>query len=480
MKKSEKRQWKTMVQMLAVVFALLGLVIPEKTVCAGNSFTAADGFLLGTRISQSYTEADSEEYYKFTTPGGRAFYSLTMYNVSNGRTKYMKIYDSPSFSGNVLIDLNMYSSGNKTKAVKLQPNHTYYIYCSGGGVGESAFVLNRISDDYGDTFAEAANVAIGSTVNGRIEVSGEGEKDFFRFTTGGGNSFYQLALATTGTDSCEAYIYEGNDASYNHIDLWASSGNTDIELPKLQKNHTYYVMVKGVWDASTSYKFSVKEVPDEAGDDFADATKVTVNKGKSARIQSKKDVDFFRFTTDKKKTAYQLCIKNKSQGSIQITVYSNKDIASTVSGLKERYISSATTETIPLTLKKGRTYYVKVTGGEGSDYVLTMKDAQTAIKKAKPSGFKVKGYGGYFSRYAYLTWKYQQGYSGYEIWRSTSPKKGFKKIKTISAKTSSTSSYMDKNVKKGKTYYYKMRYYVKDNGKNYYSKWTNAKKAKIR
>ena len=474
------KKWKTVLQMLAIVFVFCGLIVPVQTVCAGNSFATADGFQMGARVVQNYTEAGQEKYYKFTTPGGQAFYSLTMYNVDNGRTKYMKIYDSPSFSGNVLINLNMYSSGNNTKAVKLRPNHTYYIYCSSEGAGESAFVLNRISDDYGDNFSEAANIAVGSTITGKIEVSGQEEKDFLRFTTGMGNSFYQLSLATTGTSSCVAYIYEGNDASYDYIELWASSGSTDIELQKLQKNHTYYVMIKGVWDDATSYKFSVKEVVDDAGDDFTDATKITVNKGKSARIQAKKDVDFFRFTTDKKKTAYQLYIKNKSRNSIQVTVYSNNDIASTVSGLKEHYIYSANTETIPLTLKKGRTYYVKITGEEGSDYALTIKDARTAIKKTKPSGFKAKGYVGIFSRYTYLTWKYQKGYSGYEIWRSVSSKKGFKKIKTISTKTSSVSSYTDRNVKKGKCYYYKMRYYVKDNGKNYYSKWTNTKKVKIR
>lgn len=311
-------------------------------------------------------------------------------------------------------------------------------------------------------------------------MSGQGEKDFFRFTTGSGNSFYELSLANIGTNSCRAYIYEGNDASYNYISLWALSGNTDTELKKLQKNHTYYVMIEGVLDETASYKFSVKEVPDDAGDDFANATKITVNKGKTARIQAETDVDFFRFKTDKKKTAYQLYIKNKSNGILKVTVYSNNDIASAVSGLKEHYIFSADTETIPLTLKKGRTYYVKITGNEGLDYALTIKDARTAIKKAKPSGFQAKGYSGYISRYTHLTWKYQTGYNGYEIWRSFSPKKGFKKIKTISAKNSSVSYYTDNKVKRGKTYYYKMRFYVKDNGKTYYSKWTKAKKVKIR
>lgn len=132
------KKTKTVLYLLALTFIFGCLMIPAKTVYAGNSFSAADGFPMGARVTQTYTEEDKEEYYKFTTPGGQAFYSLTMYNVGSGRTKYIKVYDSPSFSGNILINLNMYSSGNKAKAVKLKPNHTYYIYIAAAKAKEKA------------------------------------------------------------------------------------------------------------------------------------------------------------------------------------------------------------------------------------------------------------------------------------------------------------------------------------------------------
>ncbi|MBQ7066953.1 MAG: hypothetical protein IJN92_09020 [Lachnospiraceae bacterium] len=472
---------KKTIQLLAMALLVAGLVLPAKTVCAGNSFQTASTFQLGTRVSHTYTETDQTEFYKFTTPAGNGYYSLTLYNVNNGAYKYISIYDSPSFDGSKVLDKYMYSNGNETTVMRLLPNRTYYIYFECEKTGESAFVLNRIQDDYGNTFAEAANMTVGSMVQGKIEVSGLDEQDYFRFTTSGRNSFYEINLATTGSDSSCAYIYEGNDASYDYYNLSATSGNTSTKIVKLQKNHTYYVKIYGMWDDATSYKFSVKEVTDDAGDDFSDATKITVNKSKTAKMQADNDVDFFRFTTNKKKTAYQLYIKNKSKDSLNITVYSNNDIASAVTGIKNHYIGSATTKTIPITLKKGRTYYIKIEGDAGTDYTLTMKDSRTAIKKTKPAAFKAKYYNGWWSKYAALSWTYKEGYHGYQIWRSsTSSTKGFKKIKTISTTTSSSSSYNDTKVKKGKTYYYKMRYYVKDNGKLYYSKWTKVKKVKIK
>ena len=61
--------------------------------------------------------------------------------------------------------------------------------------------------------------------------------------------------------------------------------------------------------------------------------------------------------------------------------------------------------------------------------------------------------------------------SGYMIYRSTRKSSGYKKIKTVSSKTS---SYTNKRLKRGKTYYYKIRPYrtVK------YSYKTSKKKTK--
>lgn len=75
------------------------------------------------------------------------------------------------------------------------------------------------------------------------------------------------------------------------------------------------------------------------------------------------------------------------------------------------------------------------------------------------------------------TWTKSKGYKvdKYQIYRSTSGKKGtFKRVYTT--KKSTTKSYTNKKLKKGKKYYYKVRGVRKIDGKNYYTKWSNVSK----
>lgn len=61
-----------------------------------------------------------------------------------------------------------------------------------------------------------------------------------------------------------------------------------------------------------------------------------------------------------------------------------------------------------------------------------------------------------------LIWDKQSNVDGYQIYRSTTGKSGsFKKIATISKKT----VYVDKNLKSSTAYFYKVRAYVKQDGK---------------
>ncbi len=91
---------------------------------------------------------------------------------------------------------------------------------------------------------------------------------------------------------------------------------------------------------------------------------------------------------------------------------------------------------------------------------------------AKPTGLKAKNVK---KRKASLTWKAASNAEGYEIYRSTKKKKGFKKVATVSK-----TSYKSKKLKKGKTYYFKIRSYNVQNGVKVYSAFTSAKKVKIK
>lgn len=77
-----------------------------------------------------------------------------------------------------------------------------------------------------------------------------------------------------------------------------------------------------------------------------------------------------------------------------------------------------------------------------------------------------------------LGWKKVNGASGYVIYRKTGKKGSYKKIKTV--KNRKTINYTDKTVKKGKTYYYRIRAYTLVDGKKVYGSYTQGIKVKVK
>ena len=79
---------------------------------------------------------------------------------------------------------------------------------------------------------------------------------------------------------------------------------------------------------------------------------------------------------------------------------------------------------------------------------------------------------------ALLTWKKTAGVNGYQIFRSMKKSSGFKSIKLI--KNAKTVKFTDSKLKKGKTYYYKIRTYTNVAGKKKYGKWSSVVKVKAK
>ncbi len=76
-----------------------------------------------------------------------------------------------------------------------------------------------------------------------------------------------------------------------------------------------------------------------------------------------------------------------------------------------------------------------------------------------------------------LTWKKVAGANGYQIYRATSKNGKYTKIKTITS--GNTVSFTNKKLTVGKTYYYKIRAYVKVDGKQKVGSYCVIKKVKV-
>lgn len=99
---------------------------------------------------------------------------------------------------------------------------------------------------------------------------------------------------------------------------------------------------------------------------------------------------------------------------------------------------------------------------------ITVSVKKAALKYAKNTG----------RRTALLKWKKVKGASGYEIYRSVNKKKKWKRAAII--KKGSTTGWTQKKLKKGRTYFYKIKAYRVVNGKKYYGKFSKVKAVKIK
>lgn len=124
----------------------------------------------------------------------------------------------------------------------------------------------------------------------------------------------------------------------------------------------------------------------------------------------------------------------------------------------------------------GKTYYYKIRNykivngkkvysGYSKVYKVKAVPAATKISKLKASKKKIT-----------VSWKKVAKADGYQIYRSTSPYSNGKKIATVGKKTTYTDKYSKKNkIKKGVTYYYKVRAYQIVNGKKVYGEFSEVR-----
>ena len=134
--------------------------------------------------------------------------------------------------------------------------------------------------------------------------------------------------------------------------------------------------------------------------------------------------------------------------------------------------------TITYTDKKltiNKNYYYKV-----APYKSSTIGKKSSVVSAKPSLAKPKSVAATAkgSKTVNISWKKVSGASGYEVYRADSKKGTYKKVATI--KKGSTVSYKNKKLKKGTTYYYKVRAYRTVGKKKVYSGYSSVVSAKAK
>ena len=127
-------------------------------------------------------------------------------------------------------------------------------------------------------------------------------------------------------------------------------------------------------------------------------------------------------------------------------------------------------------LSAGKTYYFKVRPYvtiNGEKHFGEYSNIFSTTTKTKTPSISVKKGTGK----ATISWKKVSGASGYKIYMATSKNGKYTKIKNITK--GSTVKYTKSSLKKGKTYYFKVRAYRTVNKKTVYSSYSSKKSVKI-
>ncbi len=162
-------------------------------------------------------------------------------------------------------------------------------------------------------------------------------------------------------------------------------------------------------------------------------------------------------------TGYEIYRRNYKSGKYKKIADINKAAKSTYTDNKLKSAS--------LYQYKIKAYKIingKVSYGDFSSVV----SANTMLKQA--SALKVKSNK---KRQVKITWKKAKGVTGYKIYRSTKKNGKYKKVATVSFRKA---YWVDKKLKTGKKYYYKIQTYKKVKGKAIYSNYSKIKSVKVK
>lgn len=194
---------------------------------------------------------------------------------------------------------------------------------------------------------------------------------------------------------------------------------------------------------------------------------VTAATGNPTRISPRKLVPTKLSAKSAGKSAINLTWKNVGAGRYSIYRSTNPD-----SGFS--YIRAVTgTSYTDTGLTFNKYYYYKIIprgtskDGKRIDGNISSVAASAAIC-GKPS-LTVKAKGKHIAR---VSWSRAKDASGYQIYKSAYPNRDFKCINTING--SKKGSRTIRNLKSKKKYYYKVRAYIKRNGKKYYGPFSSV------
>jgi hypothetical protein len=256
-----------------------------------------------------------------------------------------------------------------------------------------------VSDDYGNTFAQAAQVSLSSagsgSQSGKIEQAAD--VDMFKIVAPitGQMTIQELAASGSRIDSF-LYVYDANQKLLAQNDDYNRSLNSQVVI-NVTAGTTYYIKAAAYRQSTGAYtvKFATTAAAtDDFGNTIALATQVNLSStgegNQSGKIEQAGDVDMFKIVATATGT---MTIKQSAASGSQLNSYLYVyDANGQLLSQNNDYGSSQNSQ-IQISVVAGTTYYVKAAAYQQSTgaYALSFSTAATTTTPTTPtaSGFQI-------------------------------------------------------------------------------------------
>lgn len=158
--------------------------------------------------------------------------------------------------------------------------------------GTYVFKATAPADDYGASIANHGNLAIGTTVAGKLETSGD--RDWFGVTLNAGTAYtFILDAGPYGNPSLTVFDALGGTLNLSTRDM--NAGKVLTWTPTV--SGTYFLDVGNSFGTTTNYTLLAElSERDDAGATAADARTLTIDAPATGRIELPGDVDWFKIS----------------------------------------------------------------------------------------------------------------------------------------------------------------------------------------
>ncbi len=483
---------------LLTVLALLftyGTVL-TMTASAGSTMSGATAISTNCMYRDNIASEENVDYFKFTLSyAGSVYLNFQHENLFNQNIFWDVLLLNNANQEIATFEFNGTDTNVNTYVVGLNAG-TYYLRVTGDGWSDYWNECNNYSDksyyltvkytqsaywekENNESFEKATPIFANTTIKG--SVNDEEDQDFYRVTLSSAgniylnfvhgnlfdqNEYWDVALFNIKTDEIITFGISGAETTTNTMKIGLAAG-------------TYYLRVTGdgwsdYWHecnkfSNKTYAFNVKYTKSaywekEINGEFSAATGIFLGKAYSGTIRNDKDMDYYKFNVNSA-TGFKFTIatpkQNTSDPYYQVKLYDSKNNEL----LKKDIAGNKKSTVFYKSLKRG-TYYLRVAGGNYSDYWYDCDRYTTktyAIKVEEKLGVTSKVSATATTGSIKLSWKGVTGAAGYVVYKYNPGTKKYVKVKTTKSTT-----YKAKGLKSATAYKFKIVAYKTKGGVRQY------------